>query len=213
MRAEANRLATVALAIGVVVGQGSAGRADEASPRKPRVAVIGDSQAWLLMHDLPRVALADGVEVRGWTVPGSSVLSWSGYRHEVELARMRAWHPDLVVVVLGSNDAYMASHVLAGEPARIRSLLWRLYHRGHRVVWVGPTKLPQARRGLEIFKRMVAEEGLVRYLDSSSIDIEQWGDELHCARPAPGGCARWASWIWIRVRWEFVGTDPFEDRK
>lgn len=61
----------ILLAVGVA-------RADE--PPKKRAFMIGDSQAFLLMSDMPRLAPA-GWEIKGAVAPGSSIISWSRGDH------------------------------------------------------------------------------------------------------------------------------------
>lgn len=160
-----------------------------------RVYLIGDSQAFLLQYDLAPLAKADGVPFGTAAIGGSSIISWA-QGHDRELALMRRFYPTVLVVALGSNDAYMGPRIVANEPPYLRRLLGRL--RG-RVVWVGPPDLPRARKGLEAVASMVKKEG-VDYLDSRQVRLAMWDDQLHCARPHPDGCSKWARWVWSYLK-------------
>jgi hypothetical protein len=160
-----------------------------------RVYLIGDSQAFLLRYELAPLARADGVALGHSTIGGSSIISWS-MRHQQQLQACRNFHPTLTLVALGSNDAYMGARVITNEPPYLKRLLRQM--RG-RVLWVGPPDLPKAREGVDAVAGMVRAEG-VEYLDSRSIQLAMWDDQLHCARPHPEGCSKWARWIWDQVR-------------
>jgi len=157
-----------------------------------RVWVIGDSLAWLLMHELPVLAQKENVILKGNPVPGSSVISWS-QRHNREIAVMNAFKPDVLVVCLGANDAYMGPDVIKNEPPFLAALLRRLQSKDRTIVWVLPPKLERAKRGLENFANMIESSVSYRVLDSHQIRIEMWNDKLH---PSASGRAIWAQWIW-----------------
>jgi len=158
-----------------------------------RVWMIGDSNACLLMHELPRITKRNGVVFGGNPVAGSSIIQWD-LELRNEYRELRRFNPDVVLVALGSNDAYFESHVIANEPPYLYRLLSRLRRKQTKVVWIGPPKLEYAKEGLLKIYNMLIPEVIV--LDSRQIDIEMWDDKLH---PSEAGRASWARWIWRKL--------------
>lgn len=162
-----------------------------------RVAVIGDSQAYLLLAKdaLPTLAARDGVELLGRPVPGSSAMSWALRHHDQQLRDVAAWRPGVVVVVLGTNDAYQGVRFVESEGPRIRGLVGRLSKMAPRVLWLGPPRLERRRQGCNAFYAILALEE-VPTLDSREAPITFWGDRLHPDEP---GRRAWAAWAWPRI--------------
>lgn len=159
------------------------------APPPKRVWLIGDSNAWLLKPWLARKAV--GCTFDGNPIGGSSVISWAT-RHDTEIAALRRFTPDVTIVGLGSNDAYMGVRIIRNEPPFLARLLRRV--RG-KVIWLGPPDLPRARVGLEAFAAMIRDAGLP-YVDSREVRISMWDDQLH---PNEAGRAVWADWAWPRI--------------
>jgi len=159
--------------------------------------VIGDSQAYLLLAKdaLPALAQRDGVELFGRPVPGSSLMSWSLRRHEAELRAVALWRPGVVVVVLGSNDAYQGAAFVRAEAPRLRGMVGRLSRIAPRVVWLGPPRLERRLAGCDAFYALLAQEE-VPSLDSRTAPITFWGDALH---PDVPGRRAWAAWAWPSI--------------
>ena len=166
-----------------------------------RVFMVGDSQAYLLQRPLAALAKADGVTFGAHPVPGSSVISWS-IGHQEGWSALRTFHPTVVLVSLGSNDACTGIRVVRNEPPYLARMLKRLDK--YKVVWLGPLKiggapegcgqrdcLSRAIPGLEAFYQMVSPK--VQYLDARTIVIPTWDDLLH---PNATGQVTWANWIW-----------------
>ena len=176
-------------------------RADD-PPKK--VFLIGDSQGWLLMQDLPRV-VPTGYSIRGAPVPGSSVISWARGDHAKELSMARRARPDVLMVVLGTNDAYMGPGIIKNEYPYLMKLMDELESMTRNIVWVGPPWLERKIQGVEHFQMMLSGMDGVRmkYLDSTILDLQFWDDKMHCSRPGPLGCEQWAKWIWDQ-RFGFV---------
>jgi hypothetical protein len=174
------------------------------SQQGERVVLIGDSEAFLLAAEFPRLAEADGASFAAVTVPGSSVISWSieGPWHKVRYLR-----PTILLIALGANDACIGARVVRNEKPYLSRFLRRVAAmNAAQVIWLGPpdigspSKLPQARAGLAAFASMVQDTGTF-YLDARTISVGMWDDALHCSRPQyPGdpssGCQTWASWAW-----------------
>lgn len=169
-----------------------------------RVFLIGDSQAFLLQHDLAPLVRKGGASFGASPAPGSSIWSWVRGCQEQKRA-LRRFKPTTILVSLGSNDAYVGVKFVASEREMLLRLLKELRRVAPRVIWLGPPKLPRAKTGLESFYQMVSVE--VSYLDARTIEVAQWDDQLHCARPNPNGCVKWASWIWDRIN-SMQSSDP-----
>lgn len=180
-------------------------KADEPPPMSKSVFLIGDSQGWLLMHDLPRT-IPPGYSIHGAPVPGSSIISWSRGDHAKEFSQARRAKPDILMVVLGTNDAYMGPRIIKNEYPYLLKLMENLEKITKNIVWVGPPWLERRVQGVEHFQMMLSGMDGVRmkYLNSFDIlDLQFWDDKMHCARPGPLGCEHWAKWIWSK-RLEFL---------
>jgi len=161
-----------------------------------RVAMIGDSQAFLLQRHLQPLVLQQGHEWLAIPVPGSSVIMWAeplAARWDIrkQWARLERWRPTTVLVVLGSNDAYMGCRTIANERPYFEVLRRRLNRIGGHTVWVGPPGLERRPQGLDCFYRQVPSPSY-RLLDGRQLQLTFWDDRLH---PDAQGQARWAGWI------------------
>jgi hypothetical protein len=182
---------------------------------------MGDSEAYLLSWEFPRLARGTGAPFVSVVAPGSSVISWSRELGK-EWSAIRRAKPDVLLVSLGANDACTGPRVVVNEPpflVRFRAKLDRT--KAKCVVWLGPpavgaphpTKdqcaLALAEPGLELFAQMIGGAG-IPYLDARTIQIPLWNDHLHCSRPAHSadtkpesrGCETWAAWAWNRLTTE-----------
>lgn len=167
--------------------------ADPLVKRGDRVWLIGDSNGWLLMHELPKLAEKDGVTLEGNPVGGASLFWWTDPEHRRYLWQMNGFHPDVVVVVLGTNDAHFPPHVRASLPARMLKLQLAAARGGRTVVWVGPPKLREPiEPGAEAFRLMVMDTGSP-LLDSRQCAFPMLHDGIH---PTIPGRKTWAEWIW-----------------
>lgn len=178
---------------------------------KSVVVLMGDSQAFLLQHDLKPLVEADGYEFKAEVVPGSSVIQWATGL-DPQWARIRRAKPTLVLVALGSNDACMGARVVANEPPFLDRFLTKVRRAGGTLVWWGPpaiggpgSQLPQATAGLEAFVQMVRGRRGVVFLDARPRSIHLWPDKLHCSRPQHArdksdGCKTWADWAWRKSK-------------
>lgn len=174
------------------------------------VVLMGDSQAFLLGWEFPRLADASGVVFHTVSVPGSSVISWS---IKGPWDKIRSHRPRVVFVSLGSNDACTGVRVIANEGPFLDRFVRRLERLRARVVWLAPpaigdaTVLAQARPGQDAFMALLSHNnGFLSHkdwliLDARPHNFPLWGDKLHCSRPqfhgdTANGCRRWAEWVW-----------------
>jgi hypothetical protein len=167
-----------------------------------RVWMIGDSNGYFLMHELPRLARADGVELRGNPVGGASLFWWTQRSHRKFIWQMNGFHPDVVLVVLGTNEAHFPAHVRRSLPPLFRQLHRFASRNGRRrVVWIGPPRLPERiRRGADFFRQMMYSEN-VEMLDSRMCVFRMMSDGIHPSVYGPNrGRLVWARWIWQELR-------------
>lgn len=170
-----------------------AGRAAAAE----RIMLIGDSQAFLLKEELGLHARAAGHQFASVPIAGSTLIQWAtpktdrwDIRRERQLVRQ--FHPTVLLVSLGSNDAYMGERVIRNEPPYLDRLQRWFVSLDARVVWLTPPHLVKAVKGLELFVQMIKQNGQV-VLDGRACPVTYWSDRLHPDQP---GQQRWADWIW-----------------
>lgn len=190
-----------------------------------RVVLMGDSEAFLLAWELPRLVQASGASFTSVTVPGSSVISWARELNSF-WAKVRRARPTLLLVSLGANDACMGPDVVRNEgrgigntPPFFETFRAKLDKaKAKCVVWLGPPAIgapsptrsqcskARAEPGLEMFAQMVQGAGIT-YFDARQIQIDLWNDHLHCSRPQHSGdrsrgCRDWAEWAWNQIQTE-----------
>lgn len=162
-----------------------------------KVWVIGDSNGFLLMRHLKKLGRRDGVTVEGNPVGGASVLWWASAENRPKFWPIRPFHPDLVLVVLGTNEAHFGASLIRNLPPYLDRLLKRLKGTKADILWVGPPRMPSERtqRGAQAVLEMVVNRG-VSLLDSRDCPMSMWDDGIH---PDEKGQELWASWIWAQV--------------
>jgi len=183
-------------------------KADE-PPKK--VCMMGDSQAFLLAQDMPSMTPA-GYAFGSSVAPGSSVISWALRNHARQWAELRRCKPDILLVVLGTNDAYMGPRIIRAEhpllPLKrgdVPYLMWlmaKFERLSPNILWVGPPWLELRPSGVEHFQMMLSgmDGKRIKYLDSTMLALHFWEDKMHCDRLSQEGCPRWGRWIWQQVR-------------
>jgi len=156
-----------------------------------RLLLIGDSLAQGLSPHLKELSTEEGVPYLGAGVSGTRIDQWI---HSQWLdSALRDFDPTLVLVSLGTNDAY--SNL---EPHQIveytKALLERLGDEVE-VVWVGVPALPPTYGGrspkVELLEAI--EQEAPYYFESHDLEIPRGPDGLH---PTAHGYAGWAGSIW-----------------
>lgn len=156
-------------------------------PPGTRMLAVGDSLAQGLALPFATLGKAGGVVVRTAGVQGSTVRAWAlGAGLARELA---AFHPDVVLLVLGTNDLKAVDPALAAEA---RGLVEQARTVAPEVVWVAPPTMPFpdgpgvraaiAKAGADVFP-------------SEALSIPRGPDGVH---PTAVGYAGWAGALW---RW------------
>jgi lysophospholipase L1-like esterase len=184
----------VLLLVSLLLLSTSRAEADALVEYGDRVWVVGDSNGYLLMKELSRLAKENGVHLRGNPVGGSSVIWWVQKENRNYIWDVRGFAPDAVLVVLGTNEAHFKPHVRRNLPPYFQRLRTLLGHPDVRIVWVGPPRLPQrVRHGADDFRRILEDD---LFLDSRECDVSMWADGIH---PSVSGRRSWVKWIWSEL--------------
>jgi lysophospholipase L1-like esterase len=168
-------------------------------PGQSRLVLIGDSLAVGLAIPLRALAAEDQVTFQSAATSGSRIDQWArDPRVDTLLASVR---PTLVLVSLGTNDAYMMGPVNAAQQAAAEALLAKIRGAGADVVWIAPPTLPatsagHARRD-DILSMVHALVPAGARFASEKLVIPRAPDNLH---PTAAGYAAWSGclWRWLR---------------
>lgn len=162
-----------------------------------KIWVVGDSNAYLLMRHLKKLARQDGVDLRGNPVGGTSIIWWAKKGNLKLFWPLWAFHPDLVVVIMGANDALLGNYTIQHIPKSLTRMVKRLKRSKAKVLWVGPPPMPSKRgqEGAEKVREMIRTEG-VPLLDTRQCNPPMWFQDVH---PTVKGQEKWAKWIWSNL--------------
>lgn len=159
-----------------------------------RVLLIGDSLAVGLGPYLKQLATDSQAPYVGSGVPGSRIDQWT--RSQWLLQTLNEFRPDIVLVSLGTNDAYMRFDDSSRELqlAAQRRLLALLEESGAQVVWILPPELDpyMGKRPDDEFVARLSDAP-DHVFDSAALEIPRGPDGLH---PTMRGYGGWAGSIW-----------------
>lgn len=158
-----------------------------------KVLLIGDSLAVGTAPHYAALAKEAGVEFKSLAVTGTRIDQWAS---SVELPKiLQSFKPDLILVSLGTNDAFMKGDVVAKQRAQLDRLLQGL--QGTTVVWIGPPALPNPPSpGIVAMIQDSAGSPLAprfHYFHSERLQIPRGPDSIH---PTVRGYAGWAGAVW-----------------
>lgn len=156
-----------------------------------RVLLVGDSHAQGLNTPLKGLATERGVPYVSLPKVGSRIDYWAKSAALDEV--LAAFDPTLVLVSLGTNDAYMGGDVTARQAPAMEALLAKLH--GRDVVWIGPPSLPEVHSGMRLDLRFLEflAANTPNFLDTAGLLISMGPDGIH---PTVLGYAGWAGAIW-----------------
>jgi lysophospholipase L1-like esterase len=156
-----------------------------------RLLLIGDSMAEGLRPHIRALATEQGIPYVGGSVVGSTIADWlDSFWLESELEQFA---PTLVVIVLGTNDAF-TSYTPEQVAEHARMLLGKIPLDAE-VVWVSPPALPERYAGRSPNPAIVdaIDEQAPHWFESTDWVIPRGPDALH---PTAHGYAGWAGVIW-----------------
>lgn len=156
-----------------------------------RLLLIGDSLAQGLSPHLRELATEHAIPYLGAGVSGSRIDQWLASRWlDESLAELA---PTLVLVVLGTNDAFgsLSPEQVGGN---LEALLSRFPEQAE-VVWVGAPTLPETYGGRSPDPEVLdaIAERSPHYFPSHELAIPRGPDRLH---PTVHGYAGWAGALW-----------------
>jgi len=172
-----------------------------------RVVLIGDSLGVGLRKPLSLLAEASRVELSPQVCGGTMILQWVKERtaypqHDTSLAKrcdfglgyVRDARPDVVLISLGTNDAYAPLSTIEAEYADVHALVQAIREMGATPVWLDPPHLAKAPHEAEM--RQLIATADVAHFPSYELGIEMSPDAIH---PTGAGYAQWADalWAWL----------------
>lgn len=162
---------------------------------KSRILLVGDSLAVGLGPYLRELSGPRRVAFDSTAAVGTRIDQWSS--NATLKAALAAFRPTLVLVSLGTNDAYMQGGVATAEQQRLRlrELLSLIKAHGADYVWIGPPALPAAKNPY-VLAMLKDEIPLSHYYHSERLDLPRGPDGLH---PTLKGYAGWAGLVWTHI--------------
>lgn len=173
--------------------------------RGMRVLLVGDSLAVGMAPFFAALAKEAGVEFKSLAKEGTRIDQWAS---NAELAKLLdSYQPNLVLVSLGTNDAYMKGEgVVAKQQAQLDKLYALLtqwprkkdYGLGpEHLVWIGPPTLPAAPTPAMVGMIQASSGSALspryHYFHSDRLALPRGPDNLH---PTAKGYAGWAGAVW-----------------
>lgn len=156
-----------------------------------KILLIGDSMAEGLASPLKQLAAGDGVILHAVYHRGTRIDQWAS--DPLLPAILAEFQPDLVLVVLGTNDEYLPASAVPKQLQDAEALIAKM---GAPVAWVGVPTLP-ARGSIPAGGSNGITPGIealdVPVFPSSALQIQRAADQLH---PTAAGAVGWATTIW-----------------
>ncbi len=178
-----------------------------------RLMLVGDSLAVGLAAPLGALAAEHGVPFQALATVGTRIDQWA--QSDALTQALDAFQPTVVLISLGTNDAYMMASGSQDIGERQRPFMEQLlqkieqytrksdYGLGPRaIVWVSPPTLPPAAVSLPSVMRLIESEHQialpkikprVSFFPTQSLSIPRGPDGIH---PVARGYAAWAGALW-----------------
>jgi lysophospholipase L1-like esterase len=157
-----------------------------------RILLVGDSLAVGMNPHFKELATGEGVPYVSLAKEGTRIDQWNQSAQLVLL--LDKFQPSIVLVSLGTNDAYSAI-TPESQLEAMGELLEKLESVGAEVVWIGAPALPETYYGRHPSEDMLEaiRSEAPYYFDSHKLEIPRGPDNLH---PTSGGYGGWAGAIW-----------------
>jgi GDSL-like Lipase/Acylhydrolase family len=175
--------------------------------KSDRVVLIGDSLGVGLRKPLGALAQADGIPFMGQACGGTMIFQW--VRQDTNFGpctfgqqHIRAANPTVVLISLGTNDAYAQADQIESERPKLEELLQDIIDMGARPIWIDPPKLETAPRVPQVMQMIydspTARKAGMPHFRSDQMDIQMTGDKIH---PTRAGYDAWSTalWKWLRT--------------
>jgi len=183
-----------------------------------RVFLLGDSLAVGLSAPLGALCQESGVPFQSLATVGTRIDQWAQSQPLADA--LAAFQPTIVLVSLGTNDAYMlpspGQDIGARQAPYMEQLLSKIEQYPHlsdsstgprAIVWISPPTLPAAAVSLGPVMQLIGQEHAVSFprikprvaffptqsLDAPVETLPRGPDGIH---PTPRGYAAWAGALW-----------------
>jgi len=165
-------------------------RGPRVRPGETRLMLVGDSLAVGMAPHFACLSKEQKVPFEALAKVSTRIDQWAA--SQVLSEHVAQFRPTLVIVSLGTNDAYMMGDVAARQAGPLDQLLAKLTAGGAEVAWVGPPSLPGKPNAglLALLRERIASS---HYFASDALPIPRGPDQLH---PTARGYAGWAGTIW-----------------
>ena len=174
--------------------------------KSDRVVLIGDSLGVGLRKPIASLADSEGIWFQGQACGGTMIFQWIREDTKFGTCRfgqqlVRAAQPTVVLISLGTNDAFADTDEIEWERPKLEQLLQDIVDMGARPVWIDPPKLETA-PNIQLVTEMIYSSPIAKsigmpHFRSDLLDIQMSGDQIH---PTGQGYAVWsdALWRWLR---------------
>lgn len=178
-----------------------------------RLMLVGDSLAVGLTAPLGALCQDNGIPFQAIAIVGTRIDQWAQSQPLTDA--LAAFQPTIVLISLGTNDAYMqpspGQDIGARQAPYMDQLLSKIeqyvhttdYGLGPRaIVWISPPTLPPAAVSLPSVMNLIESEHQiafpkikprVAFFPTQSLDLPRGPDGIH---PVARGYALWAGKIW-----------------
>jgi lysophospholipase L1-like esterase len=178
-----------------------------------RILLVGDSLAVGLTAPLGALAAEYGIPFEALAIVGTRIDQWA--QSDALTQALQAFQPTIVLISLGTNDAYMQGtpqqDIGQRQAPYMEQLLSKIeqytrssdYGMGPRaIVWVSPPTLPPAAVSLPSVMRLIESEHQiafpkikprVAFYPTQSLTLPRGPDGIH---PVARGYAAWAGALW-----------------
>ncbi len=162
-----------------------------------RVLLLGDSLAVGLSVPFGSLCKDHGIAFQSLAIVGTRIDQWAS---SADLARtLETFRPTVIVVSLGTNDAYMKGPPDPGQRQaphldKLLTLLEAAHPRA--IVWLQPPSLPPAATALSSIRQLidtVRRRSHAFIFQSQKLALPRGPDGIH---PVASGYAQWAGAIW-----------------
>lgn len=165
-------------------------RGPRVKPGETRLMLVGDSLAVGMAPHFAYLAKKQQVPFDALAKESTRIDQWAG--SQVLAEHVASFKPTLVLVSLGTNDAYMVGDVAAKQRPALAGLIAKLTAGGAELAWIGPPQLPKKpNAGLLALLRSAFPSD--HYFASETLPIPRGPDSLH---PTARGYAGWAGAVW-----------------
>jgi len=175
-----------------------------------RVLLVGDSLAVGLSAPFGALCQESGIAFQALATVGTRIDQWA--QSQPLSDALAAFQPTIVLISLGTNDAYMlpspGQDIGARQAPYMEELLSKIETAGPRaIVWISPPTLPAAAVSLGPVMALITSEHAVSFprlkprvaffpTQSLDVPVEQLPRGPDGIHPVPRGYAAWAGALW-----------------